>query len=130
MNLPIMFMEDDARPVHVHHKDPLVIEAQIANKRVFRVLVDNGSSANILFKFSFQAIGLTETILSPCPIQLQGFNGEALIPMRKIQVDFPTTYNAILGLSILVDFGAVTSIRHLGIKFPYDNGCVGVARGD
>uniref|UniRef100_A0A803PCT4 Uncharacterized protein n=1 Tax=Cannabis sativa TaxID=3483 RepID=A0A803PCT4_CANSA len=46
-----------------------------------------------------------------------------------VVVDYPTTYNAILGHPVLVDFGAVTSIRHLCMKFSCDNECVGV-RGD
>uniref|UniRef100_A0A803NI08 Uncharacterized protein n=1 Tax=Cannabis sativa TaxID=3483 RepID=A0A803NI08_CANSA len=85
MNLPITFTKDDTIHVHFPHNDPLVIEAQITNKRVSRVLVDNGSSVNMLFKFAFQEIGLTKVDLSPYPIQLQGFNGDELLPMGRIQ---------------------------------------------
>lgn len=61
----ISFSEDDARTVHFPHHDPLVIESQITNMIVARVLVDNGSSVNILFKAAFEKIGLTVTDLSP-----------------------------------------------------------------
>ena len=84
MDIPITFTEEDARHVHFSHNDPLVVEAQIANKTVSRILVDNGSSVNILFKPAFHAIGLIEANLTPCPTQLQGFNGDTLMPLGKI----------------------------------------------
>ena len=34
IDLPVTFMEEDARHVHFPHNDPLVMEAQIANKNV------------------------------------------------------------------------------------------------
>lgn len=42
-----------------------------------------------------------------------------------VVVDCPTAYNAILGRPVQVDFGAVTSIRHLGMKFPCKNDRIG-----
>ncbi|XP_062091811.1 uncharacterized protein LOC133797783 [Humulus lupulus] len=150
MNLPITFTEDDARNVHFSHHDPMVIDAQIANKLVSHVLVDDGSSVNLLFKPAFTVIGLTEADVASCPTLIYGFNGDALLPMGKIQlpvtlgselqhsfkfctfvvVDCPTAYNVIFGRPALVEFGAITSIRHLCMKFPCDNGGVGTVRGD
>ena len=77
----ITFFEDDAQRVHFPHHDPLVIESQISNKMVARILVDNGSSVNILFKSAFEKIGMTTKNLSPCTSTIYGFLGEALIPM-------------------------------------------------
>ncbi|XP_062119175.1 uncharacterized protein LOC133832916 [Humulus lupulus] len=122
MNLPITFMEEDARNVHFPNHDPLVIVAQIANKRVSRFLVDDRSSANVLFKSTFIVIGLTKADLASWPTQIYGFNGDSLIPMGKIQlpvtlgngaqasfkyctfvvVDCPTAYNVIFGRPALV----------------------------
>uniref|UniRef100_A0A803QHZ8 Retrotransposon gag domain-containing protein n=1 Tax=Cannabis sativa TaxID=3483 RepID=A0A803QHZ8_CANSA len=66
LNLPVTFTKNDAN-VCFPHNDPLVIDAHITNKRVskpyFKVLVDNKSSANNLFKFAFQAIKLTKEFL-------------------------------------------------------------------
>ena len=47
--IPIIFSEDDARGVHHPHCDALVVTLLVANKRLHRILIDNGSSADILF---------------------------------------------------------------------------------
>ncbi|KAK1380928.1 hypothetical protein POM88_027672 [Heracleum sosnowskyi] len=44
----ITFTEDDARHVHQPHNDALVVTITIGGLNVHRVLVDNGSSCNIL----------------------------------------------------------------------------------
>ncbi|XP_062074917.1 uncharacterized protein LOC133778922 [Humulus lupulus] len=150
MNFPITFTEDNAQNVYFPHHDPLVIDAQIGNKMVSRVLVDDRSSVNVLFKPAFTAIGLTEAYLASCATQIYGFNGDSILPMGKIQlpvtlgnkiqgsfkfcmfvvVDCFTAYNVIFSCPALVDFGAITSICHLCMKFPCDNGGVGTVRGD
>uniref|UniRef100_A0A803PS76 Uncharacterized protein n=1 Tax=Cannabis sativa TaxID=3483 RepID=A0A803PS76_CANSA len=130
----ITFTEEDPKLVRFPYHDPLVIKTPIANKIVARILVDNESSVNLLFKEAFTTIGLTDRDLSPSSSQLTRFNGTTLIPMGKVRlhitlcldtpqstfkyctlvvVDCPTAYNAILGRPALVGFGAVTSIRHL-----------------
>ncbi|XP_058068329.1 uncharacterized protein LOC131217424 [Magnolia sinica] len=43
------FTEEDVRGIHHPYDDALVITVTIANRRVFRVLVDAGSSADMLF---------------------------------------------------------------------------------
>ena len=145
----ISFSEDDARTVHFPYHNPLVIESQIANMIVARVLVDNDSSVNILFKAAFEKIRLTTADLSPCTSTLYGFSGEAMIPMGQLKLpvtmgevpkqafkyctfmvaDCSSAYNAIFGRPLLVEFGAVTSICHLCMKLPTDSG-IGTVRGD
>ena len=46
----IIFTEDDAYNTVQPHDDPMVITVQVANCRVHRILVDTGSSVDILFK--------------------------------------------------------------------------------
>uniref|UniRef100_A0A803NK71 Uncharacterized protein n=1 Tax=Cannabis sativa TaxID=3483 RepID=A0A803NK71_CANSA len=137
--------------VHFLHHDPLVIETPIANKVVARILVDNGSSVNFLFKDAFTTIGLINRDLSPSDSQLTGFNETTLVPMEKVRllitlclntpkstfkyctfvvVDCPIAYNAILGRLALVDFRAIPAIRHLCLKFPTQEVGVGTVRGN
>uniref|UniRef100_A0A803PU16 Integrase catalytic domain-containing protein n=1 Tax=Cannabis sativa TaxID=3483 RepID=A0A803PU16_CANSA len=151
MNQPITFIEEDAKPIWFPHHDPLVIKTQITNKVRARILVDNGSSVNLLFKDAFTAIGLTDRDLSPSSSQLTGFNETTLIPMGKVRlpvtlcpgtlqstfkyctfvvVDCPTAYNAILERPALVDFGAITSIRNSCLKFPTQEVGIGTVRAE
>lgn len=45
-----MFFDQDLEDVHSPYDDALIVKVQISNIMVSRVLVDNGSSVNILFK--------------------------------------------------------------------------------
>ncbi|XP_062075296.1 uncharacterized protein LOC133779339 [Humulus lupulus] len=85
-NQVITFSEDNAQRVHFPHHDPLVIDCQVSNKMMPQILVDNGSSVNILFKSAYKRIGLTTSNLSPCTSTLYGISGEGLIPMGQIKL--------------------------------------------
>ena len=50
----IRFSEEDARRLHHPHDDALVVSIRIENYNMHRVLIDNGSSANILYYPAFQ----------------------------------------------------------------------------
>ena len=50
----IRFSEEDARRLHHSHDDVLVVSIQIEDYNMHRVLVDNGSSADILYYPTFQ----------------------------------------------------------------------------
>ncbi|XP_030505259.2 uncharacterized protein LOC115720242 [Cannabis sativa] len=56
----ITFMESDARRVHHPHADALVIVVNIRGDNVHRILVDNGSSVNLLNFQAFKQIRLQE----------------------------------------------------------------------
>ena len=48
-NENITFKESDAYLVHYPHCDAFIIKAIMANKNVYRILVDNESLVNILY---------------------------------------------------------------------------------
>ena len=95
------------------HDDPLVIRAVVANKTIHRVLVDNGSFADIIFALAFDKMGIGREKLEPVSTHLRGFSGEKVLPLDLIQlvltlgdppcqatttarflvVDGPSTYN-------------------------------------
>ena len=50
----IGFSEEDARHLHHSHDDALVISIWVGDYNMHRVLVDNGSSADILYYLAFQ----------------------------------------------------------------------------
>ena len=54
----ITFTDKDAERVHHPHDDAIVITLLIANYTTRRVLVDNGSSAHILYYPAFQQMML------------------------------------------------------------------------
>ena len=50
----ISFTDDEARHLIHAHRDALVVTLNVANGRVFCILIDIGSSADILFVSSFR----------------------------------------------------------------------------
>lgn len=48
------FAAADCKGVIFHHDDPLVVVLSMANLEVHQVLVDDGSSTNILFGAAFE----------------------------------------------------------------------------
>ena len=71
----ITFSDSDLERCQHPHDDPLVIRAVVANKTIHRVLVDNGSSADIIFASAFDKMGIRMEMLEPVNTHLQGFSG-------------------------------------------------------
>jgi hypothetical protein len=145
----LCFSEEDARGVVIPHDDALVVTLTVANHGIHRILVDNGSSADILYWPAFQQMGIDRERIKPFASPLVGFGGEVVFPigiiplpvtagtaprLATVMVDFlvinrPSAYNAIMGRPALNKLKAATSTYHLMMKFPTKEG-VGVVRGD
>lgn len=57
--VPIMWTDDDGEGILYPHKDALVISADVTSKKVERILVDAGSSVDVLFKSTRDEVGIT-----------------------------------------------------------------------
>ena len=71
----ITFTDGDAERVHHPHDDAIVITLFITDYTTKRVLVDNGSLANILYYPAFQQMRLRLDQLRPVNSPLIGFGG-------------------------------------------------------
>ena len=78
------FSEEDARGVKQPHDNPLVIMIMIEGFNTRRVLVDNGSSANIIYLSAFQQLKVNPKRLRPFESTLVSFNGDKVYPRGKV----------------------------------------------
>ena len=148
-HVPITFSEADLRLQHYPHNDPLVIRANIgrnsvhfAGNDVGRILVDNGSSADVLTWQCFLKMGFTEKNLHKSQYPLIGFGGKRIESLGKIElnvtfsegntqrtevitfnvVDIAYPYNAIFGHNSIIKFAAVINQAYSCMKIPTDGG--------
>ena len=71
----ITFTDEDAGRIHHPHDDAIVITLLIADYTTRRMLVDNGSSVDILYYSAFQQIRLGRDQLRLVCSPLVGFRG-------------------------------------------------------
>ncbi|XP_019153682.1 PREDICTED: uncharacterized protein LOC109150221 [Ipomoea nil] len=146
---PITFTDDDLPDGPIPHRDALVISLELKDIIVHRVLVDTGSSVNVMYYDTFTQLGLSRKQLSQVRTPLSGFTGDSIETEGSVtlevqigtpphvktwEVDFVVVkiicaHNIILGRPALEDLRCVISMEHLCLKFPTPIG-VGVARGN
>ena len=76
----IVFREVNARWVHHPHVDALVIIARVTNNNIHRLMVDDGSIVDILYRNTYKRMGLTEDELDPNSSPLYGFTRDHIVP--------------------------------------------------
>ena len=74
--MPIVFFEEDVNLLSFPHTDALVIEANIQGWTIGKILVDTGSSADIIFSSTFDRMNIDRNLLQPADIPLIGFGGK------------------------------------------------------
>ena len=149
LDTSITFSDSDLEGCQHPHDNTLVVRAVMANKTVHRVLIDNGSSVDIIFASAFDKIGIGREKPEPVNTHLRGFSREKVLPLGSIQlvlalgeppcqatttarffiVDTPSAYNMLLGRPSLNAIKSIPSAYHMMIKFPTVSG-VGMVRGD
>lgn len=115
------------------HDDALVVTLRIGNYDVKRVMVDQGSGADIMYPDLFRGLKLRVEDLMPYDSPLISFEGRAVVPKGQIRlpvqsgpevvdvdfivVDAYSPYTAIVARPWLHALGAVSSTLHVKIKF-------------
>ena len=137
-NVDLAFRKADLRNVVPHDNDPVVISLVTTGRRVHRVLVDQGSSANVMFLTTFNQLQLSTDQLRPYTGCLYGFAGDKVefrghielrttftngassrtTSIRYLIVNTLSAYNILLGRPSLNRLGAVPSTRHTKMKLP------------
>ncbi|XP_058750816.1 uncharacterized protein LOC131623827 [Vicia villosa] len=129
----------------------LLIRARMANFDVRRILVDQGSSVDIMYSQLFKTLQLNDSHRTPyVGSDLQGFNDTMMKPWgfvelivsigsaetaRAIKVQFlvidcPSIYQCILGRLTLAELIAVPLTVHLKLKYHTTKGHVATLNGD
>jgi hypothetical protein len=137
-HVPLTF---DARDVDLRstpHADAMVINCRVAGLDLHKVLVDNGSHANIIFLHAFDRMGIIHSLLKPAHNHLYGFSGKGTFPVGKIElplsfgaapsarseqvtfdiVDMVYPYNAIMRRGSINKFEAAIHGLYLCMKIP------------
>ena len=112
-----MFLGEDARGLKQPHDDPLVIMLMIEGFNTRKVLIDNSSSADIIYLFAFQQLKVDPKRLRLFESLLVSFSGDQVYPkgivvlmvtvgsypqqltrqLDFLVVDYPSLYNVIIG---------------------------------
>ena len=73
LDTTITFFDSDLEGCQHPHDDPLVVSAIVANTTVHQVLIDNGSSADIIFASAFDKMGIGRKRWNPSTHICGGF---------------------------------------------------------
>ncbi|GAV65024.1 hypothetical protein CFOL_v3_08539 [Cephalotus follicularis] len=82
----ISFSEADNEGVRLLHNDPVVVTLQVELFTMKRILIDSGSSADILYKHAFDQLRIPTDQLRPVKTPLVGFAGEMVHPLGSIDL--------------------------------------------
>ena len=133
----MLFSKEDARRVKQPYDDLLVIMLMIEGFNTRRVLIDNGSLADIIYLSAFQQLKVDSKRLRPFESPLVSFSGDKVYPRgivtltvtagsyplqvtnkhNLLVVDLPSFYNVIIGRPILNHSKVATSTYCLKVKF-------------
>ncbi|XP_068486570.1 uncharacterized protein [Phaseolus vulgaris] len=137
-DVDLVFTKADLEDVVPHDNDPVVISAVTAGRKVHRVLVDQGSSTNVMFWTTFNKLQLSPDMLRHYSGCLYNFTGDHVEvrgylelrttfrdgtasrteSIRYLVINTFSAYNMLLGRPTLNRLGAVPSTRHMKMKLP------------
>ncbi|XP_026461075.1 uncharacterized protein LOC113362795 [Papaver somniferum] len=145
MDAPITFEADDVEEDMKDHNDPLILTLPIAGCNIKKILIDGGSSVNVLFYDTFKRMELNDEQLISSYHTIYGFNGAPTKPLGDIilqinagpmkidtsfsVVDAPSPYNAIIGRRWVHKIKGIASTYHQCLRFPSPEGIMEI-KGD
>jgi hypothetical protein len=128
-------------------RDPLVVDPIIGNVRLSKVLMDGGSSLNIIYAETLELLGVDRSEVRAGAAAFHGIApGKRILPLGRIDlpvcfgtpsnfrkealtlevVRFRGTYHAVLGRPCYAKFMAVPNYTYLKLKMPGPNGIITV----
>ena len=135
-NVPLVLSSSDAdkQGTIQPHDDALVVTLRIGGYDVRKVMVDQGSAAEIMYPDLFKGLSLKPEDFTTYSSPLVSFEGKMVVPKGQIrlpvqagsdvvEVDFIVVnafspYTAIMGRPWLHSLGAVSSTLHQKVKYP------------
>ena len=135
-DVDLVFTKGDLQDVVPHDNDPTVISVVTAGRKVHHVLVDQGSSADVMFWMTFKRLQLSPDMIRPYDGCLYGVAGDQMEVCEHLELrttfrdgtasrtesikylvgNASSAYNMLLGRPTLNRLGAVSSTRHMKIK--------------
>jgi len=124
---PVTFTNNDFHGLDYQWDDPMVITVELENYAIKKVLIDQGSSVDILYWAIYQKLQLPTTTMVPYDEPIYGFSGEKVSTRGYIDLHIVFRDGAqtktipirfLLGLPSLNILSTVVSIPHLVMKFP------------
>ena len=134
-NVPLVLSFSDAvkQGAMQPHDDALVVTLRIGGYDVRRVMVDQGSAAEIMYPNLYKGLGLKPEDLTTYSSPLVSFKSKMVTPKGQIRlpvqagtdvvevdfimVDAFSSYTAIIGRPWLYSLGAVSSTLHQKVKY-------------
>ncbi|KAI5386852.1 hypothetical protein KIW84_073120 [Lathyrus oleraceus] len=128
------FTDSDLTPGGRDHNKALHISMECKDTVISHVLVDTGSSLNVLPKRALSRLGVEGLILKPSDLVVRAFDGSKRSVFGEVELpiqigsqtfntvfyvmDISPSYSYLLGRPWIHNVGAVSSTLHQKIKFP------------
>ena len=139
INVPLVlsFSNADKLGTIQPHDDALVVTLKIGGYDVKRVMIDQGSAAEIIYPDLYKGLSLKPENLTTYSSPLVSFEGKMVVPKGHIRlpvqididvvevdfivVDAFSPYTAIMGKPWLHTLGVVSSTLHQKVKYPSED---------
>ncbi|KAF8105965.1 hypothetical protein N665_0150s0015 [Sinapis alba] len=124
--------------VHMPHNNPLLVELGIGNCKVTKVLVDTGSSVDLIFRDTLDNMGIDPVDMKLSSQSITGFNGSSKTMLSTIRLTvYAYRVTRTVKFSVIStntpwihSMKAITSTYHQCLKFPGLDGQIKTLHGD